>query len=190
MIRTAQSVSLDDYRQMEQVCESRHEYHDGEVWDIAGASLNHNTIVVNLIARLKSCQTNPPLRLFSSDMRLWIPQYRRGLYPDIMVVLGDVLLNGDRDDEILNPSLIIEVLSPSTATFDRGDKFLFYRSIPQFQDYLLISQSDYHLEHYRRTSTSQWLFDDYLNRNCEILLPSLGITLNGEEIYADVQIST
>jgi len=134
-------VSLEDYRQQEQTAEFRSEYRDGEIVPMTGGSINHNRIVRNLIRLLDTAfLENKNFEVFPSDLRIWIPQYRRATYPDISVVSGEVVFNDDRADEILNPYLMVEVLSKSTENYDRGNKFLAYRSINTLREYLLVSR--------------------------------------------------
>ncbi|NCR38827.1 MAG: Uma2 family endonuclease [Microcystis aeruginosa W13-11] len=107
-----ETLSLQEYRNLETSAETKHEYHDGEIIEMTGGSINHNSILINLIFLLKLALRGTNYRLQSSDLRLWIPQYNRGLYPDLMIIAGEPLFSDNRNDEILNPCVIIEVLSP------------------------------------------------------------------------------
>ena len=155
------TLSLEEYRNLETIAEVKHEYHDGEIIEMTGGSINHNSILINLIVLLKLALRGTNYRLQSSDLRLWIPQYNRGLYPDLMIIAGEPLFSDNRNDEILNPCVIIEVLSPSTSSYDRGDKFRYYRSIPQSNQYLLVSQGEILIESYSKTSENNWLLQEY-----------------------------
>ena len=146
------TLSLEEYRNLETRAETKQEYHDGEIIEMTGGSINHNRLVRNLIRLLDNALRKTIYEVFPSDLRLWIPQYNRGLYPDLMIIAGEPLFSDNRNDEILNPCLIIEVLSPSTSGYDRGDKFRYYRSIPQLNQYLLVSQGEIRIESYRQTS--------------------------------------
>ncbi len=146
------TLSLEEYRNLETSAETKHEYHDGEIIEMTGGSINHNRLVRNLIRLLDNALRKTIYEVFPSDLRLWIPQYNRGLYPDLMIIAGEPLFSDNRNDEILNPCLIIEVLSPSTSGYDRGDKFRYYRSIPQLNQYLLVSQGEILIESYSKTS--------------------------------------
>ena len=180
------TLSLEEYRNLETIAEVKHEYHDGEIIEMTGGSINHNSILINLIVLLKLALRGTNYRLQSSDLRLWIPQYNRGLYPDLMIIAGEPLFNDNRNDEILNPCLIIEVLSPSTSGYDRGDKFRYYRSIPQLNQYLLVSQEEILIESYSKTSENNWLLQEYTPARGIISLDSLGISLNLADIYEGV----
>jgi Uma2 family endonuclease len=180
------TLSLEEYRNLETIAEVKHEYHDGEIIEMTGGSINHNSILINLIVLLKLALRGTNYRLQSSDLRLWIPQYNRGLYPDLMIIAGEPLFSDNRNDEILNPCLIIEVLSPSTSGYDRGDKFRYYRSIPQLNQYLLVSQGEILIESYSKTSENNWLLQEYTQARGIISLDSLGISLNLADIYEGV----
>ncbi|REJ46468.1 MAG: Uma2 family endonuclease [Microcystis flos-aquae DF17] len=180
------TISLEEYRNLETIAEVKHEYHDGEIIEMTGGSINHNRLVFNLIVLLKLALRGTNYRLQSSDLRLWIPQYNRGLYPDLMIIAGEPLFSDNRNDEILNPCLIIEVLSPSTSGYDRGDKFRYYRSIPQLNQYLLVSQGEILIESYSKTSENNWLLQEYTPARGIISLDSLGISLNLADIYEGI----
>ena len=180
------TLRLEEYRNLETSAETKHEYHDGEIIEMTGGSINHNSILINLIVLLKLALRGTNYRLQSSDLRLWIPQYNRGLYPDLMIIAGEPLFSDNRNDEILNPCLIIEVLSPSTSGYDRGDKFRYYRSIPQLNQYLLVSQGEILIESYSKTSENNWLLQEYTPARGIISLDSLGISLNLADIYEGI----
>ena len=153
---------------------------------MTGETIEHNNIIINLIMLLKMALRGANYHVQSSDLRLWIPRYRKGTYPDVMVIAGKPAFHDNRTDEILNPCLIVEVLSKSTASYDRGDKFLYYRSIPEFSEYLLVSQAEYFIEHYRKTGEGQWLLQEYRGNEAEIALDSVGVALVVEDIYEGV----
>jgi Uma2 family endonuclease len=180
------TLSLEEYRNLETSAETKHEYHDGEIIEMTGGSINHNRLVRNLIRLLDNALRKTIYEVFPSDLRLWIPQYNRGLYPDLMIIAGEPLFSDNRNDEILNPCLIIEVLSPSTSGYDRGDKFRYYRSIPQLNQYLLVSQEEILIESYSKTSENNWLLQEYTPARGIISLDSLGISLNLVDIYEGV----
>jgi Uma2 family endonuclease len=183
-----QNVSLENYRKLEEISEFKHEYHDGVIISMTGGTINHNRIILNLIFLLMSASKNQPYEVFSSDLRVWIPQHRRGVYPDVMVISGDAIFNENRQDEIVNPCLIFEVLSPSTSSYDRGDKFLYYRSIPYLKEYLLIDQANYFIEHYSKRENNQWLLQEYHNQEDVIKLNSINIEVEISDIYENISI--
>jgi Uma2 family endonuclease len=125
-------------------------------------------------------------RLYNSDLRVWIPEYQCGTYTDLMVVNGQPEFNTNRNDEILNPILIVEVLSPSTEGYDRGEKFRKYRSLASFCEYLLVSQTEPYIEQYHnqdRHSNDRWLWQVHSHLERVILLHSLNVEIPLTEIY-------
>ena len=178
--------TLDEYRAREERAEFKSEYDDGEILPMSGGTIEHNNIIINLIVIFKMALRGANYHIQSSDLRVWIPQHRKGTYPDVMVIAGDPVFNDNRPDEILNPCLIVEVLSKSTEGYDRGDKFLYYRSIPEFKEYLLVSQSAYFIEHYRKTGEGQWLLQEYRGHEREIALESVGVSLVVKDMYEGV----
>jgi Uma2 family endonuclease len=131
----------DEYRAIEETAEERHEYCNGEIIAISGGSEVHCAIACNLLIYLGFLLRDTNFRLYNSDLRVWIPEHGCGTYADLMVINGEPEFNGDRTDEILNPLLIVEVLSPSTEGYDRGEKFRKYRSLASLCEYLLVSQA-------------------------------------------------
>jgi Uma2 family endonuclease len=182
----SQTYTLDEYRILEETAEFRSEYSDGEIISMTGGSITHNDLIINLIVLLKIALRGTNYRVQSSDLRLWIPQYHKGTYPDVMVIAGEPIFNDNRTDEILNPYLIVEVLSKSTEGYDRGDKFFYYRSIPEFREYLLVNQSEYFIEHYLKTGDGQWLLQEYRGNQKEIKLESIEVSLSINDIYEGV----
>ena len=182
----SQTYTLDEYRALEETAEFRNEYHDGRIIPMSGGTIDHNRIVRNLVRILDTAFRQKPYEVFTSDLRLWISQYRKGTYPDVMVIADKPVFNDNRTDEVLNPCLIVEVLSKSTEGYDRGDKFLYYRSIPEFREYLLVSQSEYFIEHYRKTGEGQWLLQEYRGNEAEIALESVGVSLVIKDMYEGV----
>lgn len=162
MISTiSRRYSLDEYRAIEEKAEGRNEYRDGEIVPMPGGTLKHSRIGRNILTYLTSVMRDTQFEPINSDLRLWIPEHRRGVYPDVMVFDGEPQLNGDRSDEVLNPTLIVEVLSPSTADCDRLSKFRMYRSIASFSEYLLVEQNEPFVERYSKQAQG-WLLSDFI----------------------------
>ena len=178
--------SPDEYRELEETAEFRNEYRDGEIVQMTGGSINHSRIIRNLSRVLGNLLEGQPYELFHNDLRLWIPRYRRGTYPDVMVIEGEPVFTEGRSDEILNPMLIVEVLSKSTKDFDREDKFRFYRSIPEFREYVLVNQSEFLVAQYIKTESNEWLFREYEGEAATVSFASLGVQMSMSEIYAKV----
>jgi len=173
----------DEYRQLEETTEFRNEYRDGEIVEMAGGTINHSRIIRNLSRVLGNLLEGQSFELFHNDLRLWIPRYRRGTYPDVMVVEGELVCTEGRKDEILNPVLIVEVLSKSTKDFDREDKFRFYRSIPEFREYVLVSQQEFLVQQYIKNESNQWLFQEYEGESATVSFTSVGVEMLMSDIY-------
>lgn len=184
----SKTYTLDEYRALEEKAEFKNEYDDGEILPMSGGTIDHNRIVRNFVSILDTAFRQKPYEVFTSGLRLWIPQRRKATYPDVMVIAGDPVFNDNRSDEILNPCLIVEVLSKSTEGYDRGKKFLYYRSIPEFKEYLLVSQEEYFIEHYRKTGEGQWLLQEYRGHEKEIALESVGVSLVLKDVYQGVNL--
>lgn len=182
--------SVDEYRELEETAEFRNEYRDGEIVQMTGGTINHSRIIRNLSRVLGNLLEEQPYELFHNDLRLWIPRYRRGTYPDIMVIEGEPVFNDGRKDEILNPVLIVEVLSKSTKDFDKEDKFRFYRSIPEFREYVLVNQSEFLVTQYIKTESNQWLFREYEGESATVSFASVEVQMSMSEIYAKVVFET
>lgn len=180
-------VSLEDYRAAEEVAEVKSEYRDGEVVPMTGGTYEHNGIVVNWVSALKVARRDRDYHVRAGDMRLWIPQYRQGVYPDVLAIVGAPVFNENRRDEILNPRLIVEVLSPSTEAKDRGDKFRYYQSIPTFREYVLVSQSEVRVEQFVRVEANEWLLRVYEGLEATMGLDSLQVEIGMREIYEGVE---
>ncbi|MEG3934871.1 MULTISPECIES: Uma2 family endonuclease [unclassified Microcoleus] len=186
----AKFYSPDEYRELEETAEFRNEYRDGEIVKMTGGSINHSQIIGNIYAFLKSALRGKNARPFMSDLRLWIPRYRRGTYPDVMVVEGELVCTEGRKDEILNPVLIVEVLSKSTKDFDREDKFRFYRSIPEFREYVLVNQSEFLVAQYIKTESNEWLFREYEGESAIVSFASVEVQMSMLDIYELVVFET
>ncbi|RRR68779.1 MAG: Uma2 family endonuclease [Candidatus Viridilinea halotolerans] len=181
-----QSCTAEAYLAFERTSTTKHEYDNGVIVAMAGASAAHNIITANLIASLHRQIAERECTTFPSDMRLQIAAHNLYTYPDVMVVCGDVAYADDVQDILLNPTIIIEVLSPSTENYDRGKKAQYYRTIPSLREYLLIAQEQFHLEHFVRYSAYQWLFSETNDATASVQLASIGCALTVAEIYKRV----
>jgi Uma2 family endonuclease len=179
--------SPEEYLAIEVETAERHEYRDGEIIDMAGGLPNHNRLTLNIGGFLNFASKGKPCQVFVADQRLWIPEKRLYTYPDVMVIQGDLVLQEGRKDTLTNPVLIVEVLSKSTADYDRGDKFAAYRSIPGFQEYLLVSQSSQQIAHYVKRTEKKWDFQAYDETDTVVQLETVGVELAIGDIYDKVE---
>ncbi|NES21200.1 MAG: Uma2 family endonuclease [Symploca sp. SIO3E6] len=190
-----QYYSTEEYLALEEEADYKSEYIDGEIFPMAGGSTNHNQIALNFSTELNFAFKKLDYRVFMSDVRLWIPQWRIYTYPDVMIVAGEPEYHNNRTDTITNPKIIIEVLSPSTKGYDRSKKFEKYRTIPTFEEYLLIDQKRIYIEHFSKMDHKSWSFRDYheseqgVTPNIEpkaISLSSVSLEISLADIYNKV----
>jgi Uma2 family endonuclease len=172
-----------EYLAFERQSEIKHEYIDGEVFAMAGATWNHNMICTYTSAALIAALSGKPCQVSSADMR--VKAGKNYVYPDILVVCGEPELEINEFDNLLNPTLIIEVLSPSTELYDRSKKFDLYRAIDSLQEYLLISQDKPRIERFLRQN-DVWVYTDVKGRNSSIALPSINCTLSLSSVYEKI----
>ncbi|WRH67721.1 MAG: Uma2 family endonuclease [Planktothrix sp. GU0601_MAG3] len=182
--------SPEEYFQLEETAEFKHEYRDGDIIPITGGTTNHNQIAGNAYFQLKLALRGQKYRLFIGDVRLWIPDYRLYTYPDLMVIKGDVIYHENRTDTVLNPLVIVEVLSQSTGSYDRGDKFKYYRSISEFQEYILIDQYQYSVEQFIKSETGKWQVNFYESADSILTLSTIDFSINLTDIYEQVNFET
>ncbi|BAY23085.1 hypothetical protein NIES2100_28490 [Calothrix sp. NIES-2100] len=175
--------SIEEYFTLEESAEYRSEYRNGEIVPMTGGSINHNQIIINLIISLGLAFRQQDYLLYTSDLRLWIPRYQQYTYPDILIIKGEPIFQEGRTDTIVNPSIIFEILSKSTSSRDRGDKFTYYRSIPEFQEYILIDQYQFHIEQFSKTSESNWLFKESDDEDGVLTLASANCQIPHRQIY-------
>ncbi|MEB3280395.1 MAG: Uma2 family endonuclease [Lyngbya sp.] len=176
----------EEYLKLEEQAEFKNEYRDGEIIPMAGGTTNHNKIAGNFYKRFPLTIQDQNYDVYIGDVRLWIPDARTYTYPDIMVIEGEPIYQENRRDIIINPLLIVEVLSKSTQSYDQGDKFRSYRSITSFKEYILIDQSGYHLEQYSKQAEHQWLFKEYEGEEAILTLESVNLEIPLREIYERV----
>jgi len=175
-----------EYLELEVISEYRHEYIDGQIIPMTGGTPNHNQIAGNFYAALNFALKRQPYRVFIADQRLWIPKKRIHTYPDVMVVAGSLEFSEGRKDTITNPLVICEVLSKSTRSYDLDEKFAAYRTIPSFQEYVLIDQYKNHVEQYSKTDENKWIFSEYEQESSIITLSTIQFQIPLSDIYDKV----
>jgi len=184
------TYSFAEYLQLEETAAYKNEYQDGEIVPMTGGTTDHNKIALNFAAYLKFALRGQKYNIFIGDVKLWIPQYRQATYPDVMVIDGEPIYYETGKTTVTNPKLIVEVLSKSTQNYDQGDKFLYYRSLQEFQEYILISQSRPYVMQYNKTEQGKWLLTEYGRENPHVSLVSLNFALSFAEIYEGVTFET
>ena len=175
----------EEYLAWERSQPGKHEFHGGEVFDMAAATFDHNQIVINVGAELRALLRQKPCRVCASDLRVKVPATDLYTYPDASVVCGRPEFEDDKLDTLLNPLILVEVLSDSTADYDRGTKFTNYRTIASFRDYVLISTDKILVEYYTRKEDDSWVLREF-KAGERFTLESVGGELAVDELYLKV----
>jgi Uma2 family endonuclease len=178
----------EEYLALERKAEYKSEYFAGEIFAMSGASERHNLIVANVVAALHTQFRNRPCKVYPGDMRVKVNTTGLYTYPDVVALCGEAQFDDEQRDTLLNPTVIVEVLSPSTEAYDRGDKFGHYRKLASLAEYVLISQEKSHIEHYLRQPDNQWLLSEASDLQDVMQLPSIGCVLLLAEVYDKVEI--
>ena len=179
----------EEYLELEEKADDKNEYRDGEIISMTGGTTNHNKLALNLATGLNVALNDLDYEIYIGDVKLWIPRYREFTYPDVMVIEGQPIYYSTNTTIVTNPVLIVEVLSKSTKDYDRGDKFLYYRSIPEFKEYILIDQTKYYVMQYVKTSENQWILTEYETEDAIINLLSINVELSLKQLYKKVNFS-
>lgn len=175
--------SPEEYLALERSSEIKHEYYNGEIFAMSGATEEHVLIVTNLVGELHSQVKTGPCRVYSNDIRVQVSPTGLYTYPDVIVLCDKPRFSDSQKDTLLNPALIIEVLSESTKDYDRGGKFEQYRTIDSFVEYLLVAQDRPHAEHYTRQPDGSWLLHETNSLEDTIQLKSVPCSLRMADIY-------
>ena len=186
---STKTYSPEEYLELETAAEYRSEYHDGQIIPMAGAKPNHNQLAINLTSAINYNLRQKPYRVFMSDLRLWIPDCLLYTYPDVMVVQTPLVFAENRQDTIVNPLMIAEILSDSTEKYDRGEKFRMYRTISGFQEYLLISQTAMQVEKFTKNNSNQWVLSEYAGQDTVITFDSFEFEIRLDELYSRVDLN-
>ncbi len=185
MIQTQEfkAFSPDEYLELEINSDERHEYLNGEIFQMTGGTPNHNKLAGNFYAALNFALKGQAYDVFVTDQRIWIPKKRIYTYPDVMVIAQPLEYSENRRDTLINPLMIAEVLSKSTKNFDKDEKFAAYRTMPSFQEYVLINQYTIHVEHYLKTEPRKWIFIEYDDPKAILTLASVDFSIELHNFY-------
>ena len=181
-------LTPEEYLASERAGDRKHEYYQGEVLAMGGASFEHVGIAANLVASLHRQLQGRPCRVFSSDLRVKVSRTGLYTYPDVGVVCGQPEFDDQYNDTLLNPRVIIEVLSASTEAYDRGKKFAHYRTVESLAEYLLVSQDQPRIEQYVRQADNDWLLHEATELAETLHLPSIECDLKLSDVYANVEL--
>ncbi len=178
-----------DYLTLERLAETKSEYRDGEMLAMPQSGHEHHLIITNVAVELSQQVKRRPFEVYASAMRLHVPATGLYTYPDVSVASSEPRFEDDQFDTLLNPTLIVEVLSPTTESYDRGKKFEHYRALDSLAEYLLVSQDELLVEQFVRQTGGTWLFTATAGREGVVQLPSIGCTLALSEVYDKVPLA-
>lgn len=180
-------LTPEEYLAFERKATMKHEYLNGQIVAMSGASFAHNFLTMNVANQLYNQLIGGECQVAASDMRVKATQTGSYFYPDV-VICGEPRAEDDTFDTLLNPTLIVEILSPSTETYDKGEKFEHYQQITSLKDYILISQDKVYVEHYRRQE-NEWLQTEFSELEDVLLLCSVGCELRLPDVYRRVEVA-
>lgn len=179
-------VSPETYLALERAADFKSDYINGEIYAMAGASPEHNLIAANMIAAIRPQLPNRGCRIYGSDQRVKVPNTLLYTYPDILIVCGSSRYDDTRNDTITNPTILIEVLSPTTEAYDRGEKFAHYRRSDMLREYVLVSQDKARVEHFTRQEDDSWVLREYEGEEAEVVFSAVEARLALKDIYEEV----
>lgn len=183
-----EKVSIEEYLKMENTGVIKHEYYQGEIFAMSGAKVPHNIIAGNLFVALANKLKGKKCKPFNSDQRIHILSNTLFTYPDISIICGEVITLNNDDYNVLNPTVIIEVLSTSTENYDRGKKFKLYRDIDTLKEYILVDSKNIHLEVFRLNEKENWELEEYKTLGDNVIIKALDETIALTEIYEGVMV--
>ncbi len=181
-----EKVSIQEYLVFERAASEKHEYHQGEIFAMSGAGRRHNILFSNLFISLGSLLKGRPCFPYGSDMRLYIPQNTLFTYPDISIYCGE--MKQLDDDNAMEPTVIIEILSPSTKDYDRGSKFKLYREIPTLKEYIMVDTESINVEVFRLNDAGRWELEEYKTADEKLVFSSISLILPVRDIYAGTKL--
>jgi Uma2 family endonuclease len=182
--------TIEEYLEYENASEEKHEYYQGEIFAMSGSKVPHNTIAMNLAVLLGSKLKGKSCKPFNSDQRICIPENSLFTYPDISIVCGEIITKDNDDWNILNPSVIFEVLSPSTKNYDKGEKFQLYRDIPTLKEYVLVDSEKIHIEAFRINDNNHWELEEYKKIEDTLPVKTVQLSILLTDIYEGTKLRT
>jgi Uma2 family endonuclease len=179
-------LTAEEYLAQERLASFKSEFYQGEVFAMAGARFEHNRVKENLARQLGNALEGSTCFPLSSDMRIHMPSTTLYTYPDIVIVCGEPAFTDEHRDVLLNPKVIVEVLSDSTEKYDRGAKFQQYQHIDSLREYILVSQNEARIECYVRQNQSKWLLSNYVGLSEQLVVSSVDVSTPLQAIYEGV----
>ena len=184
-----QKISIEEYLEMENASPEKHEYYRGEVFAMSGAKVPHVRITDNILTALKHKLKGKPCQPFGSDLRIHVEANTLFTYPDISIICGDIISLNNDDYNMINPSVLIEVLSKSTRNYDRGEKFKFYRDIPTLKEYVLVDSEVVAVEIFRLNANHHWELEECNNTIEGFEIHAINTSLSFAEVYEGAKLA-
>jgi Uma2 family endonuclease len=178
-------ISPEEYLAMERASSEKHEYFDGYVVAMSGAGKDHTFIASNLILEIGHFLKGKKCRISNSDLRVSTPDRDAYVYPDATIVCGEFKFEDDKFDTLLNPSVVFEILSPSTKRNDLGYKLLYYKNTPSLQQYVMIDSKTRHIRSETKQPDGAWRFEDINNPAAILNIPTINFSISLDDIYRD-----
>lgn len=175
--------TIEEYLEYENASEEKHEYYQGEIFAMSGPKVTHNIIAGNLFGEIQQKLKGRTCKPFNSDQRIYIPQNTLFTYPDISIICGDILTKDNDEWNIINPAVLIEVLSPSTRNYDKGEKFGLYRDIASLKEYIIVDSEKVHIEVFRINATGHWELEEYKTINGQLEVRAIGLFISMSDVY-------
>lgn len=183
VVQNKSKLTAEEYLQFEKESLHKHEYFKGEIFAMAGAGARHNVIFSNLFIGIGSQLKGRPCKPYGSDLRIHIPENTLFTYPDISIICGEIVPSQIDADTAILPTVLIEILSPSTKNYDRGGKFPLYRDIPALKEYILIDTESISIEVFRINSKGHWELEEYRSIENTLTIPTVTVSMPLKEIY-------
>lgn len=183
-----QKFTMEEYLTIERASDQKHEYFNGEIFAMSGAGNRHNVIFKNLYGDLAYKLKGKACQPYGSDMRVHIPENTLFTYPDISIFCRDLIEDGGDNDVFIEPSVLIEILSPSTRNYDRGTKFKLYRDIPTLKEYVLVDSEAVNVEMFRLNENGYWQLEEIKSTADALRIYTVGFQLTLHELYQDTKL--
>ena len=181
-----QKMTIEEYLAFENEAIEKHEYYQGEIFAMSGASRNHNEIFSNLFVDIGTKLKGKNCKPYGSDLRIHVPKNTLYTYPDISIICGEMDLTDDHFDTATNPSVIIELLSGSTRNYDKGEKFTLYRDIDSLQEYILVDTEKIYVEKHIRHADNSWQLTDYRTMEDSFTISTINVSFLLKDVYEGI----
>lgn len=182
-------LTIEEYLEWEKAGRDKHEFYQGEVFAMAGANRRHNLIATNLMRDIATALRRDPCQPYGSDMRIHIPENSLFTYPDLTIICGEPISSVHDEDSFIHPVVIIEILSPSTRNYDRGEKFRLYQDIPTLKEYIMVDMESVQIEVFRLNEENRWVLQRYQALSDQVFIAAVNVLLPISSIYENTRLA-